>query len=62
VRESWEQPARLGFRVEAELDGEPEDSDVYVLRARRLVSVTPLSLDSTSRANFAEVDDLLRSG
>jgi 5'-nucleotidase len=62
VRESWEQPARLGFRVEAELDGEPEDSDVYVLRARRLVSVTPLSLDSTSRADFAELDDLLRSG
>ena len=61
-RKSWSEPGKLGFRLEAVLDGEPEDSDVYVLRARRLVSVTPISLDSTSRADFRELDDLLRSG
>jgi 5'-nucleotidase len=62
VRNSFDEPAKVGFRLEPILDGEPEDSDVYVLRGRRQVSVTPLSLDATSRVDFRTLDDLLRSG
>ncbi len=60
-RKSLEEPGKLNFRLKFDFEGEPEDSDVYVLRTKRLVSVTPLSLDSTSRADFHKLDDLLRS-
>jgi broad specificity polyphosphatase/5'/3'-nucleotidase SurE len=47
--------------VEPILEGEPKDSDVYVVHEKRHVSVTPLSLDFNSRVDFDELDDLLRS-
>jgi 5'-nucleotidase len=37
------------------------DSDVYVLRVERQVSVTPLSLDLTSRVDLAELEKHMRS-
>jgi 5'-nucleotidase len=37
------------------------DSDVYTLRVERQVSVTPLSLDLTSRVALAELEQRLRS-
>jgi len=38
------------------LKEEPSDSDVFVLRQKRLVSVTPISLDMTSRVDFNELE------
>ncbi len=61
VRESWRERGMMGYREASELDGEPEDTDVYVLRKKRMVSVSPLSLDLTSRVDFAELDRLMRS-
>lgn len=58
-RSSWDQPGRVSYRLNADLDCEP-DSDVYALRVKRLVSVTPLSLDMTSRAILPELEALLR--
>jgi 5'-nucleotidase len=60
VRSSWEQPARVGYRLDPNLDCE-KGSDVDVLLNRRLVSVTPLSLDNTSRVEFTSLDALLRA-
>jgi 5'-nucleotidase len=60
-RKSWDEPARIDYGVAPILDGELEDSDVYVLRVKRLVSVTPLSLDFTSRVDFGKFDKLLRA-
>jgi 5'/3'-nucleotidase len=60
VRESWSERSMINYREAAELDHEPEDTDVYVMRIKRMVSVSPLSLDLTSRVNFAEFDRLLR--
>lgn len=60
VRESWGEPAVINYREAAEFDHEPEDTDVYVLRKKRMVSVSPLSLDLTSRVKFAEFEKLLR--
>jgi 5'-nucleotidase len=37
------------------------DSDVYALRVDRCVSVTPLSLDLTSRVDLAGLEQLIRS-
>ncbi len=60
-RTSWDQPALLPYGLEV-LDqaNMPTDTDVYALRFKRVVSVTPLSLDLTSRVNPAELDRLLR--
>ena len=56
----WVQPGRVGYYEGADLDCEP-DSDVYVLRVARRVSVTPLTLDMTARVDFTVLDRLLRS-
>jgi 5'-nucleotidase len=60
VRESWSERTILSYREAAEFEHEAEDTDVYVLRKKRMISVSPLSLDLTSRADFAELDKLLR--
>lgn len=54
------QATRIGWAViydEAQL--EPE-SDVYALRVDKLVAVTPLSLDMTSRIDLGEFEEQLR--
>lgn len=53
-RTSWEQPGSPRYVQDANLDCEP-DSDVYALRVKRVVSVTPISLDLTSRVSFQEL-------
>jgi len=59
-RKSWEERGPVDYQEAAILEGEREDSDVYVLRVKRLVSLTPLSLDFTARVDFDELDRLLR--
>ncbi|NUQ83553.1 MAG: 5'/3'-nucleotidase SurE [Anaerolineales bacterium] len=59
-RSSWSKPALIGYREAGRLEDEPEDTDVYVLRKKRWVSVAPLSLDLTSRVDFDELDRLMR--
>jgi 5'-nucleotidase len=58
-RSSWDQPGRVDYILNAEVNCEP-DSDAYALRVKRQVSVTPLSLDMTSRVGFKTLDRLLR--
>ncbi len=52
-RKSWDQPGTVDYVEGAILDDEYKGSDVYVLRVQREVSVTPLSLDLTSRVDLA---------
>lgn len=59
-RNSWSEAALVGYREAGRLEFEPEDTDVYVLRKKHWISVSPLSLDLTSRVDFAELDKLLR--
>jgi 5'-nucleotidase len=60
-RESWSEPGLIGYREAGMLEDEPEDTDVYALRKKRCVSVTPLSLDLTSRVDFSELDMFMRN-
>lgn len=60
VRASWSERAVIGYREAGKLDREPENTDVYVLRKKRMVSVSPLSLDLTSRVDFEELEKLMR--
>ncbi len=59
-RTTWTEPGLIDYREAGTLDDEPEDTDVHALRKKRIVSVTPLSLDLTSRVDFAELDKLMR--
>jgi len=60
-RKSWGEPGMLSYREAGSLEDEPEGTDVYALRKKRIVSVSPLSLDLTSRVDFLELDKLMRS-
>jgi 5'-nucleotidase len=62
TRASWDQPETVGYRRIEELSSLGVDTDVYALRVKRLVSVTPLSLDLTSRVDLRDLDRLLRAG
>ncbi len=59
-RDSWDEPARIGYRQAQQSEKPPEDSDVYAVSIRRMVSVTPLSLDLTSRIRLDELETYLR--
>jgi len=59
-RVSWDQPARVRYHENMIIDVQEENSDVYVLRTKGLVSVTPVSLDMTSRVDFSALDKLMR--
>ncbi len=59
-RTSWDEPGTVGYREAGVFEDEPQDTDVYVLRKKRMISVSPISLDLTSRVDFAELDKLMR--
>ncbi len=66
TRTSWDLPERVGYhRLDDQrindLQASGVNTDVYALRVKRVVSVTPLSLDMTSRINLQEFEQLLRS-
>ncbi len=60
-RARLEDPANIKFEINLEKDKIERDSDVYALRIDRKVSVTPISLDTTSRVDFAELENHLKS-
>jgi len=53
-------PAPIGFKIEVKPDDVSSDSDIHTLLFDEFVTVTPLSLDMTSRESLPEVDALLR--
>jgi 5'-nucleotidase len=59
-RKSWDEPAKFGYRFSDELHTAPVGSDIHTVRIKRRVSVTPLSLDLTSRADFSAIEATLR--
>lgn len=60
-RESWQVRGTLGYRMDPQAAKDEADTDVYALLVRRLVSVTPLSLDMTSRVDWGELEKVLRA-
>ena len=58
-RESWEHPGPISYRRE-DLKEEREDTDVFVLRDKKLVSVTPVNLDMTARVDLKELEDFYK--
>ena len=56
----WNQPARIGYRMSGNWDKLDPDSDVYTLQILHMVSVTPLSLDMTSRIDLKAFEQSLK--
>ncbi len=59
-RDSWEQPGSISYQYSGGVEDEPEDTDVHVLRIKKMVAVTPLALDMTARVKFSDFDKFLR--
>lgn len=59
-RKSWDQPGLVGYRVSGDPAEDDPDTDVYAVRVKRTVSVTPLSLDMTSRVDPHELQNVLQ--
>lgn len=60
-RETWDTPAKFDYRLVGDPTSDDQNTDVYTLRVKRHVSVTPISLDLTARVDLGEIDDLLRA-
>jgi 5'-nucleotidase len=52
----------LGYKIAYDPNQDSPDTDAYVVRKSRLVSVTPISLDLTSRVDLIEFARLLSAG
>ncbi len=59
-RPSWDTPVRVGYHISSDLELDDPMSDVYMVRVKRWVSVTPLSLDMTARVSLKELEKSLR--
>lgn len=58
-RAAWSQPGRVGYQRSAEWGQSEPNSDVHALMVERVVSVTPLSLDMTSRVDLNSLQRLI---
>ena len=59
-RASWDVAATVDYREAMRFEDEPEDTDAYVVRKKRRVAVTPLSLDLTSRVDLPTLEKFMR--
>ena len=60
VRASLDQPGPMGYRMAEGFHLDPPGTDVYAMQVLRVVAVTPMSLDMTSRVDFDELGRLMR--
>ncbi len=61
ARKSWDEARPVLYRQNPEATHDQPGTDVYTLSVERLVSVTPLSLDLTSRVNLQDLENSLRN-
>jgi 5'-nucleotidase len=59
-RNSLIEPSIITYVRDHDLHDEPEDTDIYVLRKKQKVAVTPLVLDMTAKINLQEFERELR--
>jgi 5'-nucleotidase len=59
-RTSLADKAPLSYEIRIDFDTLEEDSDIFALAKERVVAVSPLSIDLTSRVDFTYLTQLLR--
>lgn len=60
-RQRLDEPASVDYEVVKDFEGFEKDSDTYVLRVLGHVSVTPLSIDLTSRVDLTQLEKQLKA-
>ena len=53
-------PGAISYRHDNNLENEQEDTDVFVLRNKKMVAVTPIDLDMTARVDLKNFEKFLR--
>jgi 5'-nucleotidase len=56
-----DEPSRIEYKANPDVNSFDPDTDTYVLHVSEQISVTPLSLDLTSRVDLTELDKLIRN-
>ena len=59
-RASWSEPGSTGYQQVPQASSFAQDTDVYTVVVKRQVAVTPVTIDLTSRVDFAEMEKMLR--
>ena len=59
-RTSWNIRGPVGYKALGDPRLDPPDTDLYALLVKKVVSVTPLSLDLTSRVDLKELEASIR--
>ena len=60
-RDNWLEPTTVGYRFAKDWASTKPGSDIHAIRINQQVSVTPLSLDMTSRIQLQDFEKSLRS-
>ena len=60
-RSDWDQPAKISVEIDVKPQDVEPDSDVHALLFGKFVSVTPLSIDSTSRVALPDLEARLKA-
>jgi 5'-nucleotidase len=60
-RRRLDEPAFVDYEIAKDLESFEEGSDTHALRVLKHVSVTPLSIDMTSRVDLTQLEERLRS-
>jgi 5'-nucleotidase len=60
-RQSWDDPQKIWYTIQTDKDVFAPGTDIYTVMVKRIVAVTPLSIDMTSRIPSAELERMLRS-
>lgn len=58
-RDTLHGPGPIRYRIDFDRENLGEDTDIYALRVAHKVSVTPVSINMTSRVNLSEVEKKL---
>ncbi len=56
----WSQPGGIGYRYSPKMIESLPGTDVHAVMVKKVVSVTPISLDMTARIDLGEFEKLLR--
>ena len=60
-REEWGEPGQVGYTFRSDLKSAEPGTDTHTLRIKKAISVTPLSLDLTSRVDLKKLERELQS-
>lgn len=61
ARASWDEPGPITYKHSDGIEKEPEDTDAFILREKKLVAVTPITLDMTAHMKLSDFENFLRS-